>query len=307
LSFLNLAFNPATGRFRNCLSFRRDWLDEGSEDCHGHAVWALGTVLGRSRDSALRGAAGHLFELALPALPALTSPRAWAFALLGMQEYLEGFPGDRDILRLRQELTQRLLQRYSDARTPGWNWFEDSVAYTNARLPQALLPAAPNPVGGVAAAIALETLEWLADCQHPCLDGRFVPIGSDGFYPKAGQRARFDQQPIEACAMVSACLQAFRVTGNARWHKEAWSAFNWFLGKNDLQLPLYDTSTGGCRDGLHPDRVNENQGAESTLSFLMAALELQWFERMELKRSRFANEEAASSIESDPGPCEVAQ
>jgi hypothetical protein len=120
-----------------------------------------------------------------------------------------------------------------------------------------------------------------------------VPIGSEGFYPKTGARARFDQQPIEAGAMVSACLQALRVTGDPRWRKEAWTAFNWFLGRNDLQLALYDASTGGCRDGLHPDRANENQGAESTLAFLMAQLELRLLERGERKQSRFPDRDAA--------------
>lgn len=305
LSFLKLAFHAETGRFRNCLNYQRDWLDEGSDDCHGHAVWALGTVLGRSRDAGLRGAAGHLFELSLPTLPALTSPRAWAFALLGVQEYLEGFPGDRDALRISGELVQRLLHRYADARTPNWNWFEDSVAYANARLPQALLLASSGPAGGLAAAAGLEALDWLANIQHPAPQGHFVPIGSEGFYPKDGQRARFDQQPIEAGAMVSACLQALRVTGDPRWRTEAWSAFNWFLGQNDLQLPLYDTSTGGCRDGLHPDRANQNQGAESTLSFLMALLELRLLEQTELKQSRFVEKNGVKMIEPEPGMYEI--
>jgi glycosyltransferase involved in cell wall biosynthesis len=288
LAFMKLAFDAATGRFRNCLSQQRTWLGSGSEDCHGRALWALGTVLGRSCDPGLRGAAGHLFELALPVLPALTSPRAWAFALLGVQEYLTGFPGDRKVLQVSNNLTQQLLQRYADARSPGWNWFEDSVAYANGRMPQALL----GVTGGsaeAAVATGLEALVWLTDVQRLDLPGHFVPIGSDGFFPKNGQRARFDQQPIEAGAMVSACLQALRVTGDPRWRREAWSAFNWFLGHNDLQLPLYDASTGGCRDGLHPDRANENQGTESTLAFLMALLELRLLERSEQKQARFAD------------------
>jgi glycosyltransferase involved in cell wall biosynthesis len=306
LAFLNLAFSRKTGRFRNCLSHERRWLDHGSEDCHGRALWALGAVLGRSRDAGLRGAAGHLFGLALPALPALSSPRAWAFALLGIQEYLADFPGDRDAVQISQELAQRLLQRYSDARSGGWKWFEDSVAYGNARLPQALLSISPSGTGGgPAESAALESLEWLANLQRSGSHSHFVAIGSDGFYPKGGERARFDQQPIEAAAMVSACLQALRVTGDARWRKEAWSAFNWFLGQNDLQLPLYDSLTGGCRDGLHPDRVNENQGAESTLSFLMALLELRLLEQSELKHARFADDEIPAIAAEHRGACEV--
>ncbi len=300
LGFLKLAFHAETGRFRNCLSYQRDWLDAGSEDCHGHALWALGTVLGRSKDPGLRGAAGHLFELALPALPALTSPRAWAFALLGVQEYLEGFPGDRDALGIRGQLTQRLLTRYADAHSPGWNWFEDSVAYANARLPQALLAVPAVDSAALALSTGLESLDWLATIQRSSPAGHFIPIGSDGFYPKGGERARFDQQPIEAGAMVSACLQALRVTGDPRWRQEAWSAFNWFLGQNDRQLPLYDSSTGGCRDGLHPNRANENQGAESTLSFLMALLELRLLEQSELRQAQLAEEDPVPAIPPEP-------
>jgi hypothetical protein len=293
LAFLNLAFDPQLGRFRNFLSHQRAWLGDGSEDCHGRTLWALGTAIGRSRDIGLQGAAGHLFELALPAVHALTSPRAWSFALLGIQEYLTCFPGDRDAVRMSDELVRRLLQRYQDARSPGWSWFEDSLAYDNARLPQALLSASFSAGDGPRAAVALATLNWLASVQHPAPRSHFVPIGSAGFYPKAGERARFDQQPVEAGAMVAACLQALRVTGDVRWRKEAWSAFRWFLGQNDLHTSLYDESTGGCRDGLHPDRPNENQGAESTLSFLTALLELRLLERSELKQSSFAESDDA--------------
>jgi hypothetical protein len=124
-------------------------------------------------------------------------------------------------------------------------------------------------------AAGLESLAWLSTVQRGDGDaGHFVPIGSNGFYVRGGVRARFDQQPVEAQTMVSACLEAFRLTGDKRWRKEARRAFEWFLGRNDLNLPIYDPTTGGCRDGLHPDRANENQGAESTLAFLQALLEL---------------------------------
>jgi hypothetical protein len=122
--------------------------------------------------------------------------------------------------------------------------------------------------------VGLEALDWLLAQQRSESDGHFVPIGSQGFYRRGGDKARFDQQPIEAAGAVSSCLQAYRITGDSRWRNQAWSAFNWFLGNNDLQVPLYDPVSGGCRDGLHPDRANENQGAESTLSFLMSLLEM---------------------------------
>jgi len=127
----------------------------------------------------------------------------------------------------------------------------------------------------------LEALGWLSETQRCETNRHFVPIGSQGFYHQGGEKARFDQQPIEAAGAVSACLQADRVTGDSRWRSEAWSAFNWFLGDNDLQVPLYDSATGGCRDGLHPDRANQNQGAESTLSFLMALLEMHSLQKSE--------------------------
>lgn len=287
LAFLWHAFNPATGRFRNFLNYERKWLEaEGSEDSHGRALWGLGIVLGRSKSPGLRGTAGRLFESAVPAIRSFSSPRAWAFSALGLQEYLDCFPGDRAALQTRDEMAHRLLGLYASTHSPGWNWFEDVLAYSNARLPQALIACASRASDKVMLASGLESLDWFVSMQHCETKGHFVPIGSQGFYRKGAERARFDQQPIEAGAVVSACLQAFRATGDDRWLKEAWSAFNWFLGDNDLQIVLYDSSTGGCRDGLHPDRANENQGAESTLSFLMALLEMRLLEDADIPKAK---------------------
>jgi glycosyltransferase involved in cell wall biosynthesis len=275
LAFLQHAFNPEKGRFRNFLGYDRRWNEAaGSEDCHGRALWGLGTVLGRSKNGGLRCAAGRLFEPSLPAVIEFNSPRAWSYALLGIQEYLDSYPGDRDAQKIRSVLSTRLLEMYDSIRTPDWKWFENILAYGNARLPQSMLLVGSACSDDRLVSAGLEALDWLLKTQHCETNGHFVPIGSDGFYRQNSEKARFDQQPIEAAGAVSACLQAYLVTGDARWRKEAWSAFNWFLGDNDLQLPLYDSVTGGCRDGLHPDRANENQGAESTLSFLMALLEM---------------------------------
>jgi glycosyltransferase involved in cell wall biosynthesis len=275
LAFLWLAFDPTTQRFRNCLSYERQWQEpEGSEDSHGRALWGLGTVLGRSKIAGWTGAAGRLFELAVPAAIEFKSPRACAFALLGLQEYLESFPGDRAALSASDVLANRLLNSYRVHRSDDWNWFENVLAYSNARLPQALIRTGMRAANDEMVSAGVEALDWLVTIQRCVVNGHFVPIGSQGFYSKKTEKARFDQQPVEACAVVSACLQAYRATGKARWRKEAWSAFNWFLGDNDLEIALYDPTTGGCRDGLHPDRANENQGAESTLSFLMALLEM---------------------------------
>jgi glycosyltransferase involved in cell wall biosynthesis len=275
LSFLEHAFNPANGRFKNTLAFERRWDEtEGSEDCHGRALWGLGTVLGRSADLGLRSAAGRLFEYSVPVALEFRSPRAWAYTLIGIQEYLNSYPGDRDAQKVRSVLSRRLLEMYESIQSPDWQWFEDVLAYANARLPQALLLVGAACQDDRLVSVGLEALDWLLAQQRSEPDGHFVPIGSQGFYRRGGDKARFDQQPIEAAGAVSACLQAHRVTGDSRWRNQAWSAFNWFLGNNDLQVPLYDPVSGGCRDGLHPDRANENQGAESTLSFLMSLLEM---------------------------------
>jgi glycosyltransferase involved in cell wall biosynthesis len=275
LAFLWHAFNSANGRFRNFLSYERRWQEsQGSEDSHGRALWALGTVINQAVDESLRGLAGRLFELAVPSAMTFTSPRAWAFSLFGIQQYLDRFPGDRSAQSLRDALAERLLNIYRVTRTTNWKWFEEGLAYCNARLPQALLLAGSRTSNQELLDAGLESLGWLAGQQRCSMNGHFVPIGSQGFYRKAGEKARFDQQPVEAGATVSACLEAYRATADDHWRTQAWSAFNWFLGDNDLKTSLYDIATGGCRDGLHPDRANENQGAESTLSFLMALLEM---------------------------------
>lgn len=276
LGFLEFAYHSKVGRFRNFLGYDRQWRESaGSEDSHGRALWALGTVLGRSADPGLRGASGQLFESAVPATLNFTSPRAWAFSVLGMQGYLDWFPGDRIIQGTRNLLANRLLDLYERTHSSDWRWFETSLAYSNARLSQALILAGSNGKNRRMIDVGCESLKWLVAEQHRDDDHVFVPIGSRGFFTKGNDKARFDQQPVEACATVAACVQAYQVTGDRSWLDEAWSAFRWFLGENDLQVPLYDAATGGCRDGLHPDRVNENQGAESTLSFLMALLDMQ--------------------------------
>ena len=282
LAFLEHAFHPEKKRFRNFLGYDRHWReDQGSEDSHGRALWALGTLLARSENQGLRGAAGRLLEFSLPAALEFSSPRAWAYTLLGIQEYLNSYPGDRDAQKVRSVLSLRLLEMYESIRSPDWKWFENVLAYGNARLPQAMLLVGSACSDDRMVSAGLEALDWLSKTQRCETNRHFVPIGSQGFYHQGGEKARFDQQPIEAAGAVSACLQAYRVTGDSRWRTEAWSAFNWFLGDNDLQLPLYDSVTGGCRDGLHPERANQNQGAESALSFLMALLEMRSLQQSE--------------------------
>jgi hypothetical protein len=275
-AFVWYAFNSETGRFRNFMDYQRNWLEEnGSDDSHGRTLWALGTVLGRSNTPALQSMAGWVFEKALPAILHTSSPRAWAFALIGIHEYLHRFAGDRRVGQVREQLAGRLLKLYQNNRADEWRWYEKSLTYCNAALPHALLTCGQGIPNSDMSEAGLESLSWLADLQRADeTGGHFVPIGSNGFYQRGGERARFDQQPVEAQAMVSACLEAHRITGDKSWYKEARCAFDWFLGRNDLDLPIYDPTTGGCRDGLHPDRPNENQGAESSLAYLQAVLEL---------------------------------
>jgi glycosyltransferase involved in cell wall biosynthesis len=274
LAFVNHAFNPDRGRFRNMMSYSRQWLDDcGSEDSHGRALWALGAVVGRSVEPGRQTLGGSLFHSALPAVEGFTSPRAWAYTLLGIDEYLRAFQGDRNVQAVRKTLSERLLDLYRTTSDLSWPWFEDRLTYCNARLSQALLISGKRMDHEEMLSVGLRSLEWLATLQSSD-SGCFAPIGSNGFYVRGNEKAQFDQQPVEACVMVSACLDAHHVTGHARWAQRARHTFDWFLGDNALKEPLYDPSTGGCRDGLHPDRVNQNQGAESTLSFLIALLEM---------------------------------
>jgi hypothetical protein len=274
LAFVSHAFDEDSRRFRNFMTYSREWLEgHGSDDSSGRALWALGTVVGRSHQPGRRSLSGHLLHAALPTMSELESPRAWALTLLGLHEYLRAFEGESKVHGLQRELSERLLSRFEKEGSADWPWCEDILTYDNARLPQALIVSGDRLGRGDMVAAGLASLRWLAELQ--CAeDGLFAPIGSNGFYPRSGERARFDQQPLEACAMVSACFDAWSVTGDEHWSQEMWRAFTWFLGENELGVSLHDPTTGGCRDGLHSDRPNENQGAESTLSFMLALADM---------------------------------
>jgi glycosyltransferase involved in cell wall biosynthesis len=274
LAFLSSAFDSTTDRFHNFLSYDRRWLDDvGSEDSQGRAIWALGTVIGRSANRGHTGLASQLFGRALPAVLGFTSARAWAFTLLGICEYLKRFGGDRGVQRIRDELAARLARLYEETSSVEWPWFEEVLTYDNATLPRGLLLAGHTMQHDGYIATALRALTWLVEIQSDD-QGHFVPVGCHGFYRRGEARARFDQQPIEAYATISACLDARRVTGDIRWEKQAHLVFDWFLGQNDLGIPLIDPATGACYDGLQPDGANQNQGAESALAFLLARLDL---------------------------------
>jgi glycosyltransferase involved in cell wall biosynthesis len=278
-SFIDYAYNAELGKFRNFMGYDRRWLESvGSEDSQARALWALGTCVGHTQRRDLRTWAAELFMRALPGMAETQSPRAWAFTLLGIKEYLRRLRGDRAAARLQTELLTRLVGLYDGVKTPGWHWFEDVASYDNARLAQAVIATAgKDPALSGALEVGLESLRWLM-AQQRAERGHFRPIGSNGFYRRGEPRARFDQQPLEAHATVSACAEAFRVTGDHYWVDQARGAFGWFLGQNDLSTSVYNPESGGCRDGLHVDRVNLNEGAESTLAFLGALVEIQALE-----------------------------
>jgi glycosyltransferase involved in cell wall biosynthesis len=287
LAFVRYAWDSGSGRFRNFMSYERTWLSElGSEDCHGRALWALGAVVGRAVEPGRQSLAGQLFHAALPAVANFKSPRAWAFALLGIDEYLRAFRGDTSVQASGRAIAERLLGLYKRTSTPTWPWFEDRLTYCNARLSHAALVSGAWMQHDELTVVGLTSLEWLAQVQTH--GGYFAPVGSNGWYARGEPRAWADQQPVEASASVSAYLEARRLTGDERWAERARSAFNWFLGQNSLQKPLVDPQTGGCRDGLHSDCVNKNQGAESTLTYLLALLEMRSAARAGASKVRFA-------------------
>ncbi|GMT39402.1 MAG: glycosyl transferase [bacterium] len=282
LSFLGHAFNDQTGRFRNFMSYDRYWLEgTGSEDSHGRAVWGLGVAVALGRDKGQVGFSVDLFHRALDATEHFTHPRAIAFAIIGIHAYLGRYSGDSRAKMMRKILSERLMQRFRDfapqevplgCASEDWPWCDNILTYDNARLPQALLLSGQWLPDSEMLEMGLRSLDWLKQVQTDEKGRHFVAIGNHGWFPRGGEKARFDQQPIEAAAMVDACIEAFNCTRDEEWITYAYRCLNWYQGENDLGVPLCDYATGGCRDGLEAQGANENQGAESTLCWLMALL-----------------------------------
>jgi glycosyltransferase involved in cell wall biosynthesis len=294
-AFIQHAWNRDRKRFRNFLGFDRCWLeDQGSEDSHGRALWALGECARNGRNPSLCRWAVSLFAEASATVEAFTSPRAWSFTLLGLDAYCCAVPDDTAAKRLRALLADRLIALLAASETPDWQWFESSLAYDNARLSQALIVTglATDTLSYVGA--GLSTLRWLMRVQTTSA-GIFRPVGSQSFGASRVSPQAFDQQPLEAAAAVSACLAAWRADGDPMWRADAARAFAWFLGSNDLSLPLVDVETGSCRDGLHPDRANENRGGESAVSYLLGLAEMHELAAISGERVRLAPGRAASA------------
>ncbi len=288
-AFIQHAWNPQTRRFRNFMSFDRKWLeDSGSEDSHGRTVWALGESARSDSNRSRRLWAVSLFAESMPSVEGFRSPRAWAFTLLGLDGYCSVVSNDPVADHLRHFLAERLMAILSAVETPDWTWFEEGLAYDNARLAQALLITGIATKTSSYVQAGLRSLRWLMNLQTSPT-GAYRPVGTDSFGEQRQSPRPFDQQPVEAAASISACLAAWRANGDEAWIAQASRVFSWFLGRNDLLLPLADVETGSCRDGLHPDRPNENRGAESVLSYLLGLCEIRQIWRMsEARRQSIA-------------------
>jgi glycosyltransferase involved in cell wall biosynthesis len=279
-AFVQHAWNADSGHFRNFMGFNRTWLeDSGSEDSHGRTLWALGEAARRDASPSRRQWATDLFARGLPTAESFRSPRAWAFTLLGLDGYCEAAPDDLHANEVRHALAGRLMACLAVVATADWVWFEDGLAYDNARLPQALIVTATATQTPSYRAAGLRSLRWLMT-QQTATAGHFRPVGTAGFGEQRQRPRAFDQQPVEATATIAACLAAWRADGDAEWKAMAERAFAWFLGSNDLAVALVDPQTGSCRDGLHPDRVNENRGGESVVCYLLGLADIRQLARV---------------------------
>jgi glycosyltransferase involved in cell wall biosynthesis len=279
-AFVQHAWNPDTGRFRNFMGFNRTWLEaSGSEDSHARTLWALGETARSDATPTRRQWAVALFAEALSTVETFRSPRAWAFTLLGLGAYCAVAPDDLHAQEIRNSLADRLMSCLASVETPDWVWFEEGLAYDNARLPQALMMTGVATQTPEYLQAGLRSLRWLMTRQATPA-GHFRPVGTAGFGELRQLPRAFDQQPVEATATIAACLTAWRADGDAEWKALATRAFTWFLGSNDLSVALVDPHTGSCRDGLHPDRANENRGGESVVCYLLGLAEMRQLARV---------------------------
>ena len=270
-SFLQYAWNPDIRRFRNFMRFDRSWCeDEGSEDSNGRTLWALGVTARDAVDRKHRDWAAMMFDTTASLALELGSLRAQAFAMLGAAAMLEVRPDHQLSRQILERFPDQHLALLSGARRPEWQWFEIVLAYDNARVPQALIAAGRALGRDDYVQFGLETLSWIVSKQTSP-EGRFRAIGHESFGRPYAEPLQFDQQPLEAHATVEACAQAFAASGDQRWVDEAERAYGWFLGANDLDLPLATAADGGCFDGLMPTGLNRNQGAESILALQLAS------------------------------------
>jgi len=302
LSFLDDAFNTDTGRYRNFMSYDRRWLEDvGSEDSHGRALWALGVIAGWGRNEGQIAVASQLFHAGLPALEHFSDSRAIAFPILGIQAYLGRNEDDTQVKEILSGLGNRLANRFRQFASEDWRWHEEMLAYDNARLPQALMACGRATGDDEMVALGIQVLEWLRDIQLEPSAGWFAPVGNHGWFSKSGTKAQYDQQPLEAAAMIGACVEAYECAQGDKWIELASTCFDWYLGKNDQQIKLYDHATGGCRDGLQQSGANENQGAESTLSYVLSLLAVYNLRGLTMTEEKRSTPESAAAHAADAG------
>ena len=272
LSFL-LLMQEEDGRFHNFMDFSQRAIDEASVGDHlGRAVWSVGAAMNSNLPRGMKASAQMIFDKALPWARSSISPRTKAYACLGIYERLRTEPNEKNLRSNLTLLANELADLYRFNRSSSWKWFENILSYDNARLSEAMFRA--HQALGVQEylAIAEESLQFLSDVQD--MNGVFVPIGNHGWYRKGKERAIYDQQPIEAGGMVEASALAHKVTGSEFYEAATRKAMAWFLGLNTKSVLVYDDSTGGCFDGISEKGLNENQGSESTLAFLLATVAL---------------------------------
>ncbi len=261
------------GNFHNLLGYDRRYKDElGSEDCIGRALWANGYSLSSDVPEGTRYLAKEILDRGISASHAFSSPRAKAFTILGLSKYHEAFPDDPNILDNIETFARSLVEQYRQEAEGSWRWFESYLTYANARLPQALFVAYESTEEKSYLQVAKCSLDFLIRVQ--VVEGEFTPIGTNGWFMKNGVRALYDQQPIEASCMVEAALAALKSTGDEVYRDTAKTAFEWYHGRNLQRATLYNPETGTCFDGITREGLNRNQGAESTLSYYLAYLEM---------------------------------
>jgi len=274
LAFLYYAFNQENGRFRNFMSYDRRWLElAGSEDSHARALWGLGITVKEAPDSSIRNMAMRLFLEALPIVEHFSSPRAWGYTVLGLQAYLSIYGGDSFARKIRDDLARKIYQIFKNNASEDWTWCENTATYANAILPHAMIVAGKWIPEQEMYVTGIKALKWLLKVQT-APEGHLSIIGNNGWLDKNGNRSMFDQQPIEVKGLIDACLDVYIATGEKEWFEESERCLSWFLGQNDLQLPVCDYKTGGCCDGLERQGVNGNQGAESTLAWLISLINM---------------------------------
>ena len=275
LSFINHAYNGETKTFHNYFSYKHEWIESyGNDDVFGRTIWALGTAVVLAPNESVLSFATRLFLMSVGEVVSLNSPRGWAFSLLGISAYLEKFTGDTLVRRLRGVLAKKLIDSFNNNSSKDWPWNEEVVTYANAKLPHALILCGRSLSDDKMLKTGLSILEWLVNLQLD-QEGNVSLIGNNGWFNKDGTRGKFDQQPIEAAALIEASVEAYFCTKDTIWKKRAMQFLGWYLGKNDINSMLYNPTTGGCRDGLHSDGPNLNEGAESTLAWLMSVLSIQ--------------------------------